>query len=419
MFRLIFMVQALVYLLLMPAIHDYMDAVYRPPLLFSIVAVFFLSAGFVAANYLHPIQRRIAITPNQKGVLVLKPRRVVIFGISLLAMLYAYVSFSNELWNRRQGSELMAEIYGNLPLIELAILRVYEIVFIPVAVIYLFGNVTQISRFIIISILLASLPFMGIEDSRGRILVIAICLLSFVKIDSFREFFTKNIKIYGFMLFAIGAFLYVSAQRIASYARLEDYLFNEIIRRLDGLNLLSELRDFGYINLFGSFDFAMFGPLVSRISFIEAGRIAKLEGLTSTKQYYLQSVLNTNRLDDSNSVILDPLYFGGLAGLVIAFVALGYFIARFDRYVAEGKIFSSHSGLAASLAFITSFATIEVDYFGALTTFIQNFLILFPSLLLMLYSQERMPTGREGRAAFNTANDRHASGTKSLTSRAP
>lgn len=418
MFRLIFLVQAIVYLLLMPAIHDYMDVVYRPPLFFSIVAVFFLLAGFAASNFLHPVRRPIAIIRDTEGVEGLKPRRVVIFGIAFLAMLYAYVSFSNGLWNRRQGSELMAEIYGNLPLIELAILRVYEIVFIPVAVIYLFGNVTQTSRFIIISILLASLPFMGIEDSRGRILVIAICLLSFVKIDSFRNFFTNNIKIYGFMFFAIGAFLYVSAQRIASYARLEDYLFNEVIRRLDGLNLLSELRDFGYINYFGSFDFAMFGPLVSRISFIEAGRLAKLEGITSTKQYFLKSVLNTNRLDDSNSVILDPLYFGGLIGLVIAFTALGYFIARFDRYVAEGKIFSSYFGLAASLAFITSFATIEVDYFGALTTFIQNSLILFPTILLMLYSPERLPTSRKGRAIFNAANDRHASAIKPLTSRA-
>lgn len=404
MFRLIFLAQAILYLLLMPAIHDYMDPLYRPPLFISIIAVFSLMAGFVVPRLLPSAKSQISITSNPTSFNALQPRRAVLFGIAFLAILYAYVSFSNGLLNRRQGSEYMAEIYGSLPLVELAILRVYEILFIPIAVIYIFGNSTPTSRLAIISILLVSLPFMGIQDSRGRILVIAICLLSFVKINSFRSFFTNNIKIYGFMFAAIGMFIYVGTQRIAGYARTEDYLFYEVVKRTDGLNLVSELRDFGYINYFGSFDFAMFGPLISRIPFIEAGQLAKLEGITSTKQYFLKSVLNTSRLDDSNSVILDPLYFGGLIGLAIAFAILGYFIARFDRYVAEGKLFSNKFGLTLSLAFIASFATIEVDYFGAVTTFIQNFLILFVAMLLTLYKAKSTPTSRKVQAAFNTTN---------------
>lgn len=405
MFRLIFFAQAIVYLLLIPTIHDYMDTVYRPPLFISIFAVAFLVAGFHASKFFRPTRSNIRITPDPATFAELKSRGVVPLGVAFLAMLYIYVSWTNGLWNRRQGSEVMADIFGNLPLIELAILRIYEISFIPIAVVYLFGYNSQASRLIIIFVLLASLPFMGIQDSRGRILVISMCLLSFVRINSFRSFIVKNVKIFLFMLLAIGTFIYVSAQRLNSYARVDDYLFNEVVRRLDGLNLVSELRDYGYINYLGSFDSAMFGPLISRIPFIEAGRIAKLEGITSTKQYFLKSLLNTRRIDDSNSIILDPLYFGGLLGLAIAFVALGYLIAKFDRYVAEGKLFSSHIGITLSLAFITSFVTIEVDYFGALTSFLQNFFILFVVMRLMLHTPEHAPIGLGRRVFFNSARN--------------
>jgi hypothetical protein len=311
---------------MMPTIHGFMDPFYRPPLVLSIIAVSFLLVGFAAPSFLHSAQTSAALRPFLRSEVFLKPRRAVPWGIVLLVILYGYVSLSNGLWNRRQGSELMAEIYGTLPLVEITILRVYEILFIPIAVIYLFGETSKLSKFIVVFCLIASLPFMGIEDSRGRILVISICLLSFVKISNFRSFFENNFKIYGFMFFAIGAFFYVSAQRLTRYNRTEDYFFNEIVRRLDGLYLVSELRDSGHIKYLGHFDFDMLAPLVSRIPFIEAGRLAKIEGLTSTKQYFLKSILQTNRIDESNSIILDPLYFGGVIGMAISFVVLGYFI---------------------------------------------------------------------------------------------
>ena len=418
MFRLIFFVQAIVYLLLMPAIHDHMDTVYKPPLFVSVIAVAFLIAGFAAFKFSHPIQRTVRAAPDSKAVLGLKSRNAAPLGIAFLAILYIYVSWSNGLWNRRQGSEVMADIYGNLPLIELAILRVYEIGFIPIAVVYLFGENSRTARFFVLSILFASLPFMGIQDSRGRILVIAICLLSFIKIENFNYFIKKNIKIFIFMFIAIFAFIYASFQRLTAYARVDDYLFSEIVTRLDGLKLVSELRDFGYINYIGRFDSEMFSPLVSRIPFIEAGRIAKLEGVTSTKQYFLKYILNTNRIDESNSIILDPLYFGGLMGLAISIAALGYFIARSDCYIREGRTFSSYVRLALLLAFITSFATIEVDYFGALTTLIQNFVILFPALWIMLRRTDHSPIGRQGLAEFNAANHNPTSESIPSTSKA-
>ena len=383
MLRLIIFVQAIIYLFIMPAIHDYMDLGYRAPLFFSIIAIIFLIAGFATYKLTNRASGAIHGAPNSASLI--SRSAAVPLGIALLSILYVYVSWTNGLWNRRQGSEVMADLYGNLPLVQLAILRVYEILFIPIAVIYTFGNNSWMARFFVLSFLMVSLPFMGIQDSRGRLLVVCLCLLSCVKIENFRSLMLKNAKLGLLMLLAIGTFFYVSAQRLSGYSTVNEYMFGEVVTRMDGLNLVSELRDYGYITYLGSFDFAMFYPLVSRIPFIDAGRIAKIEGVTSTKQYFLKSVINSGRIDDSNSIILDPLYLGGLLGLATAFLFLGYLIAGFDRYIAEERLFSSHLRLALMLAFITSFVTIEVDFFGAFTSFIQNFVILFPALTIMLY----------------------------------
>lgn len=389
MLRMIFLAQAVLYLLLMPALHDYMDLVYKPPLFLSVLVVGSLVAGYVLCSRLHGSRAATAVTARSLSIPDLEPRIIVVVGFAILAVLYAYVSWTNGLLNRRQGSEMMADIYGNLPLIELVILRVYEIAFIPVAVVFFFGRSSLPIRILVAFILLASLPFMGIEDSRARVLVMAITLLSFVNLKDFIIFFYQNTKIYLVMFAAVGVFIYVSLQRLSGYARVEDYLFYEVVRRLDGMNILSELRDYGFIKYMGTFDTGMFGPLISRIPFLEAGRLAKLEGVTSTKQYFLKTILNTGRIDDSNSMILDPLYFAGIPGMVIAFIGLGYFIARFDVFVEQRRLFSSHIGLATALAFVTSFAVLEVDFFGAITTFLQNFLILWGMTLVVLARPHR------------------------------
>lgn len=391
MLRLIFLAQAVVYLLLMPAIHDYMDLVYRPPLVFSVFAIGALIFGYLLCDRLRKAPSTTLLTSSQERLPDLEPRSLVVFGFAALALLYAYVSWKNGLLNRRQGSEMMAAIYGGLPLPELLVLRVYEIALVPVSVIFFFGRASLPIRLLVVLILLGSLPFMGLEDSRARVLVMAILFLSFVNLKDFIVFFYRNMKMYLAIFAAVGVFIYVSLQRLSGYARVEDYLFYEVVRRLDGLTIVSELRDFGFIKYFGTFDTEMLGPLISRIPFLEAGRLAKMEGVTSTKQYFLKTVLQTNRIDDSNSMILDPLYFAGLPGMIVAFIGLGYFIARFDAYVTQRRVFSTHLGLALALSFVASFAVFEVDFFGAITTFFQNFLILWGLALVTLVRPGRQP----------------------------
>jgi len=409
MFRLIFSAQAIVYLVLMPAIHSYMDAFYRPPLLVSAIAVVFLMAGFAAFKISHPAQSAAMNSLETTSIAWLRPRDSVPFAFAILVALYSYVSWSNGLWNRRQGSEVMADIYGNLPLLELAILRVYEIAFMPIAVVYFFGTASRAHRIFVISLLIVSLPLMGIEDSRGRILAIAVSILLFVNLKSFRYFIENNYQILILILSAIVVFIYASTERAAKYARTADYFFYEIVLRLDGLNLVSELRSYSFINYFGSFDLAMLAPLVSRIPLIEAGRLAKLEGITSTKQYFLKSLLNTDRIDNSNSILLDPLYFGGVMGMIIAFATLGYFIASFDCYVAQGRLFYSRVRLALAFAFVASFGIIEVDYFGTLTSLVQSFVIVFPMMVMVLREPDYSSNLRTAQAHANASDGKLSS----------
>ncbi len=384
MLRLIFFAQAIVYLILMPSAHAFMDIYYRPPIVYSFIALAGLILGYIIAFRVNN-KEDYFYQNNQENIEIYVPRQAIVFGFAALAVIYCYVSWSNGLLNRRQGSEVMADIYGNLPLIELIILRVYEISIIPIAVIYFFGKSKIVTKIFIFLIILFSLPFSGIEDSRGRLIVLLVFILSFVKMKEFIKFFYKNVKIYILLLLSTSVFVYTSMQRLSGYARSEDFLYYEIVRRLDGLNLLTELRDFGFIKTFGTFDFNMLNPLISRIPFIEAGRIAKIEGITSTKQYYLKTLFASGRIDESNSIITDPIYFSGMIGLFFFIFSLGFAISKFDKFINEDKLFQNRIRISLALSFVTSFAIFEVDLFGAFTTFIQNIIIIYPLVFMILY----------------------------------
>ncbi len=105
-------------------------------------------------------------------------------------------------------------------------------------------------------------------------------------------------------------------------------------------------------------------------------------GLTSTKQYYLQILLGRSQLDTPNSMIADPLYFAGWAGVALAFLALGYTISRFDGFVEKQNIMSSKNKLSIAIGFVTSFALIENDMVASLTVFVQNYIFTY---LLMTF----------------------------------
>lgn len=390
MFKWIFFLQAFIYLLLMPYLRSGLDIAYHPPLGAGILAIISLSAGFVFCNVRMGDVATISQSNANRDTTKLQPRPYLAYAIPALALLYAVMVVSFGLLNRRQGSEYMAELYAELPIYALAIIRSYEILLVPFFLLYAFGGDANIvRRRVVMTALLLSLPFTGIADSRSRLLLIALYIICFVNPKTFIEFLYRYVRFYLVAFVVVGAFVFYSYQRSSSYSSFNDYLFFEVYQRLDGLNLVTDMRDAGLIDKIGQFDFAMFAPLLSKIPFLEAARAAKLMGQTSTKQYYLQELLGRSQLDTSNSMIADPLYFAGWLGIIVAFGLIGYAIARSDRFVARGALMRNANTSAIAIAFATSFAVIENDLVTGVLSFVQNYIFV---VLLLVFGTTRLIT---------------------------
>jgi hypothetical protein len=306
--------------------------------------------------------------------------------VAILGILYCYVSFSFDLLNRRIGSEVIAEVYSNLPLWALAVLRVYELFLVPSLILLVFSKnkLTSFQYVVLLFISLVSIPFMGLSDSRGKLLIIVLSFIIFVRMEIIKSAFKSSFTLYVAIILTITAFTYASIDRASQYARSSDFYLSEVVERLDGLALLKDLNDVGIIKTFGNFDFEMFVPLKSKIPFLDEARYLKSIAKTSTKQYYLQDVLDTNKFDSNNSMIVDPIYFGGIPLLIIAFFGLGFLSKKFDIAISKESLFKSRIGTSYLFAFGMSFLLIESDFLGAISSFIQNFLLYYAALFVAL-----------------------------------
>ena len=276
MFQIIFFAQAIIYLFLMPILHGATEIGYRPSIGTGLLAIFGLFLG-ASLSRLRTADGRSMAVDLQPVKLQIRP--LLAYAVSVLVVLYATMVVLFGLFNRRQGSEYMAQLYADLPIYALAIVRIYEILLIPFALLCIFGTfVSKGQQRLMIFSLLASLPFTGLESSRSRLLLIAIYLLCFIRIDTFARLFFKYIRFYLAVIPVVGAFVFYSLQRAQSYSSLNEFLLLEVYQRLDGMNLVTDLRDSGLIDRIGQFDFAMFGPLISKVPFLEAGACRQDDG---------------------------------------------------------------------------------------------------------------------------------------------
>jgi hypothetical protein len=376
MFRWIILSQAVIYLILMPALHARGELGYDPPLLVGLVGVVALLAGMYAGR----LGKSRTSANIRSATPLLEPRPQLWVAFVGVAVVYDILSLNYGLLNRRQGSEFMADLYASLPISSLAVIRGFEILVLPIVILYSFSPAPFYQKVVVGLTVLISLPFMGLVDSRGRLLVMAITVLSFVPIRTFLQESVRNIRVYFVAALVLGGFLYFSADRAAKYYSASDYLQTEVIERLDGLNLVTQLREAQTLPYSGTFDPMLLSPLISRIPFLEAARSAKEIGRTSSKQYFLQDVLRNGRYDDSNSIITDPLYFAGIAGVILSFVALGSIIARFDLVVEGGRLLLGRLSTALMFAFAISFVMFENDFVGSLAAFLQSLGLMVPLL---------------------------------------
>jgi hypothetical protein len=81
-------------------------------------------------------------------------------------------------------------------------------------------------------------------------------------------------------------------------------------------------------------------------------------------------------------MILDPLYFGGLAGLFVGFFFMMRAARSFDRYVVEDRILVSRAATAVSMAFATGIVAFENDWVGSLANIAVTAILCFVFLAL-------------------------------------
>jgi hypothetical protein len=340
------------------------------------LSVFFLLsfiAGLFFVKYRYPItlMRQVVPPPLMKWWLKI--------GLIVLTILYIFAVVANGLVVRRQGSEVMAGIYANLPFFHLLIIRVYEVIFFPVLVVVLIGF--QRDHGILIKLILfwffIGFVFTGVLDSRAKLIIplLFYYVIFIAPKPRWRPIPTKHLMVgavmLGLMVFFIGL------GRVQDFNGLSEYIIADIVERVDGLLLLSKIEEVIEIPFWGTFDVKIFLNFVALFPFLEGASVLKEMGLTSSKSYYLQVILGSSQFDHVNSVITDLYYFGGYLLLILGSYSYGYFTMRFDISVKSNSLWESRVSMAFMLSFLINALRIEQDFFAILINIARDFFILY------------------------------------------
>lgn len=370
MFRILILLQIIVYLLIAPLVETFFFEKNGLLILWSVVALL----SFAICAYQPTGSREHAGSSYN-----LRLSSLGIIALALLSLAYIFVVNDAGLTNRRQGSENMASSYASLSAGSLIILRVHEIILAPLILLCISGANTFREKIATSVPLLASFPFIGIIDSRGALLIIAISVIALIPAQKFARLKINKTITSLAIASIVGVFVSVSYARSLSYYNFRHFLHSEFISRLDGLSLTRRLWDTGNLNLLGNFDLGIFSPIILRFfPFSEAGKAYKAEGITSSKQYLLSDVLNSNEIDHANSMIADPAYFGGLFGVIVAFGFLGWLLRFVDVNVKRNRHLESPIKFTIYCSLAMSLCVFEGDFFGAISDFLLFIIVLAP-----------------------------------------
>lgn len=375
--RLLVVVQLFIYLLISPIflLMMGMSDSYRFDL--SVVVIISFFVGIFFHNSFFFSQEKYCADVNQR----IEIRPWCNFLIVIFSFIYIYIVIKNGLYNRRQGSEVMAFVYANLPLSELLILRFYEILFYPILIFIFYKMKSKNPTCLKINLfaMFCAFIFMGVLYSRAKLLLPL--LLYFVFFHPIKnKIFLLSIKpiyIKTFCIFVLLSASWVVIERLDAFPDFYGYFMFDIVKRVDGLELISLIDVVKPIPLFGTYDFFMFSNLAAVIPFWEEAAVLKELGLTSSKSYLLRVVLNFDQMDINNTIITDLFYFGGYPFLVFGGVVYGYFVSWFDKIIKGGKWLSGRAMIAFVISFGINGIFIENDFSGLLFSILRDFFIIY------------------------------------------
>jgi hypothetical protein len=383
-------IQLLIYLFISPALASLLVGDYKPLLFIPVV---FVSAFFVGVMLAARTQ---APATYEMPALTISKRFFI--GYAFFSLSYIFVVIQNGLIFRRQGSEVMADLYSSIPLHSLLILRLFEIVYWPIMISTLYFFRKRNFRFgglyfLCLVPAISAFFFTGVLDSRSKFILPIIFMYIVFRHDNFIRSRMTPIKLILLVFIMFLAFFTVAVSRVGAYGSILDWILIEFIQRTDGLELLSRVSsEIGSIPLFGTRDPLIFLNFVAMIPFLDQAIELKALGLTSSKMYLLTQVLGSTKIDINNSILTDPYYFAGVFGLIIVGVIYGYFVRKVDNLTKVGGIWRTRWVSACGFAFVLNAWRFESDLFGLLfviTRDIVIFYILFTFLTSRRYEARR------------------------------
>ena len=377
------LIQIFIYLVAVPAVRV---VFYQVVVDYAWVISFaFIGSFLVAGNMFYFFKNKIPSFPGE----------LINFRFSKVGALFLFVwvaicliiSIQFGLYNRRIGTENAAELFAGIPTLVLMVFRSLEIsmpMLMAVMVIKVFDGHPLSRLDICISIALIIAFFsLGAANSRSAtgLFLVIILVISQNRIP--RRLLNKTIGY--FLLFGVIFFLGVTAIRsVDDVGRsFDEYFSAEVVQRLDGLEVVSEIVSIHGYQLLGINPSAALIPLIALVPFLDEAVQLKANALTSVKAVMLERELGSELRDINSFVVLDAYYLGGFIGVVIVGFIIGLLARWVDLYIGRRVgvvLFVGMVSIASNLLII------EREALGMTVSMFRDFIILFFVFRLVFYS---------------------------------
>lgn len=257
----------------------------------------------------------------------------------IIAWMWAVITIaiSFDLYNRRIGTAAAADLFAGIPVYYLLIFRSLEVaipVLLSLVVVDVVSRGTLKFNVAIIACSLVGVIFaVGAGSSRSWVGLIFIMVLILIKNKLPTKVF-RNLIVVS-VLMSILVFFVVTFFRINSGddRLLSEYVSEEVLRRVDGLEVVSRVIDsYGY-QMFGINERSILNPLLSAIPFLDISTELKAKALTTVKSVILEEEFQSSFQDVNSFALLDAYYWGGLFCVIIVAFIFGFFSKLVDLMI--------------------------------------------------------------------------------------
>jgi hypothetical protein len=160
-----------------------------------------------------------------------------------------------------------------------------------------------------------------------------------------------------------------------------EYLSSEVLQRVDGLEVVSQIIDkYGY-QMTGVNVSAALNPITSLIPFLDRAKELKADALTTVKAVILEQELDSKSRDVNSFIILDTYYCGGILGVALVAIIIAYFSRLVDKKIG---VTSNWVFQIFLVAIIINFVIMERESVGIVISIARDWLILCVVAFLLL-----------------------------------